>query len=374
VASTLTCPLQENNLSTIQDQCPCGSKDKALRHGLCRKCRKTAGDSIQADRQKAKSVEELSTLRLKYGEALRTIERQERQLDAVLGGLQNPAPYVIEARKGSGTSEATPVVVLSDWHCEEAVGAEVGGLNRYDLSIAKARSTRAFQAAHRLIRLLNQDVTINTVVVALLGDFITGNIHGEENAEKNLLPPTEAIVFAQDQIISGLEFLLEHTNYNFVLPCHSGNHARTTHTTRFATENGHSLEYLMYRHLAAYFRNEPRLMFQIAEGMHSYVKVYGTTLRFHHGHAIKYGGGVGGIYIPTNKAIAQWNKAKSVDVDVFGHFHQSIFAPNFVCNGSLIGYNAFALSIKADFERPQQGLFLIDKKRGRTCSWPILVE
>jgi hypothetical protein len=38
----------------------------------------------------------------------------------------------------------------------------------------------------------------------------------------------------------------------------------------------------------------------------------------------------------------------------------------------MIGYNSFALSIKADYEKPRQALFLMDKKRGRTCLWPIV--
>jgi hypothetical protein len=108
--------------------------------------------------------------------------------------------------------------------------------------------------------------------------------------------------------------------------------------------------------------------------MHSYLQVYDTTIRFQHGHAIKYGGGVGGIYIPVNKAIAQWNKARHADLDVFGHFHQQRDGGNFVVNGSLIGYNAFAMSIKADYEQPKQALFLMDKKRGRTCLWPLFLE
>jgi hypothetical protein len=38
----------------------------------------------------------------------------------------------------------------------------------------------------------------------------------------------------------------------------------------------------------------------------------------------------------------------------------------------MIGFNTYALSIKADYERPKQTLLLLDKKRGRTCTWPIL--
>ena len=129
----------------------------------------------------------------------------------------------------------------------------------------------------------------------------------------------------------------------------------------------------MYLHLAAYFRQEPRVTFKIADGIHSYVQIYDQTVRFQHGHAIKYGGGVGGIYIPVNKSIAQWNRARHADLDIFGHFHQQVDGGNFLCNGSLIGYSAYALSIKASFEPPKQTLILIDKKRGKTANWPILL-
>ncbi len=352
---------------------------------MCRKCQEahpvvsssphaTPEEQVEADRVRIKSVGDMAALKLKYGAALKTIERLELEREFVGALKQGVAPLAITARAGSGTSEATPVAVASDWHIEEEVGAEVGGLNVHNLEIAEKRAKQFFTSVVRLTRLLNQDVKISQMVLALLGDFITNDIHGAENAETNLLTPTNAIVTAQNWLIGGIEFLLNHTKYDFILPCHSGNHGRTTQTTRFGAENGHSLEYLMYLHLAAYFRSEKRVRFQIAEGMHSYLPIYDTMIRFHHGHAVKYGGGVGGIYIPVNKAIAQWNKARHADLDVFGHFHQARDGGNFICNGSNIGYNSFALSIKADYDVPKQQLFLMDKKRGRTCTWPVLVE
>jgi hypothetical protein len=182
-----------------------------------------------------------------------------------------------------------------------------------------------------------------------------------------------ALLFAQNLIVSGIEFHPRAQRYKLVIPCHSGNHARTT-KTRFGAENGHSLEYLMYVHLAAHFRNEPRVEFRVADGYHSFLDIYGKKIRFHHGHAINYQGGIGGIFIPAFKAISQWDKANSADLDVFGHFHQCKDGGKFICNGSLIGYNAYALSIKADYEPPKQTLFLIDKKRGRTCTWPTYLQ
>ncbi len=328
---------------------------------------------VETDLRHLRDVREISNLKARYKEALDTIEKQQTELDVVQTLRANVDPVEIVPRYGEGTSEATPVVLFTDWHAEERVDAKtVSGLNEFNLDIFNSRSTEAFQGAHRLIKLLNQDVKIHTVICGLLGDFITNQIHGAENAETNQLQPSHAIVMVQNVIIAGIEFWLNHTPYNFVFVCKSGNHGRTSHTTRFSAETGHSLEYLMYLHLAAYFRTEKRVRFVIEEGIHSYLDVYEQTLRFHHGHAVKYGGGVGGITIPVNKAIAQWDKGMTADIDLFGHFHQRTLHRKFICNGSLIGYNGYAMSIKADYEPPMQNLSLFDKKRGRTCDWPIL--
>ena len=330
---------------------------------------------VTADREKQRMAFDLSVTKKKYAQALTDIRRLEKEL-YVINELQTLGiePCVIDAKEPSGTAEGTVILVASDWHVEERVdSAKVSSLNEYNLDIAKTRSEKFFRSSLRLTRLLQQDIKINTVILALLGDFISNDIH-EEFPEINALEPMHAINYAQNLIVGGIEYLLENSKLNFVIPCHSGNHARTTRTTRFSTENGHSLEYLMYLHLATHFRGNTRVEFRVSEGYHSYVELYGKTIRFHHGHMINYQGGIGGIFIPAFKAISQWDKARQADLDIFGHFHQSKDGAKFICNGSLIGYNTYALSIKADYEPPKQTLLLFDKQRGRTCTWPILMK
>lgn len=364
----------------------CPARIRNNKTGLCIACYKgpsASGTSVpqdpavqvEQDRQKAHQASELTVLRQKYQTALRMIEEKDQKLLAAgMFETSTPEPLKIEPQLTSRQGEGVAVAVLSDWHSEETVGPEVGGLNVFNPEVCRTRVSNLFIGILRLLQLHQAQLTIGTLLLPLLGDFITNQIHEAENAEVNALLPMHALVTVQNYLIGGIEYLLKNTSVDLVLDCHSGNHARTTKKTRFTSENGHSLEYLMYVHLAAYFRNEPRMTFRIAEGMHSYAEVFGVTLRMHHGHAIKYGGGVGGIYVPTNKAIAQWNKGRHADYDIYGHFHQLIYAPNFICNGSLIGYNAFALSIKADYEPPRQAFFIIDKKRGRTAMWPVLVN
>ena len=179
-------------------------------------------------------------------------------------------------------------------------------------------------------------------------------------------------MYAQNLIASGIQYLLDNTKLKIVIPCLCGNHGRITRKVQFATEQGNSLEFYMYHTLSRHFRNEPRVKFLISDGQHLYINIFGLDVRFMHGHTIRYQGGVGGLYIPANKAISQFDKAHKSDLTVFGHWHNQRDGGNFLVNGSMIGYNAFALSIKADYEPPKQTFFLIDKERGRTVTAPIL--
>lgn len=372
-------------MSEIKKPCAsCGREFSCIRNGQCRTCAKkgapmppSVGQQMQADRELVKARNELSGLKGRYKEALGTIESLEADL-GISKELANSADdiYTIQPKhKGEGTNEGTAGLVASDWHSEELVGAEVGGLNRHDPEIAEKRAVSFFRSGLRLIRLLQQDIKIPTLLMPFLGDFITGDIHGQESAELCAEGPMEATVTVQRRLLSGIEFMLDHSKLEIVIPCHNGNHSRQTKTTHFSKENAHSLEYLMYRNMQRHFQGEKRVTFLVPPGPLSYVEVYGKTLRFQHGHMIKYGGGVGGIYIPANKAIDQWNKGRWADYDVFGHFHQQLDGGRFICNGSQIGYNGFALSIKAPYEPPSQTLFLMDKKRQRkTCLWPILYK
>jgi hypothetical protein len=148
-----------------------------------------------------------------------------------------------------------------------------------------------------------------------------------------------------------------------------------TKEQRISTETGYSLEQFMYYQIRNFFSKEKRIKFVIATGYHSFVELFDKyTIRFHHGHQISYKGGVGGLTIPVNKAIAQWNKARVVDLDVFGHFHTKFDGGNFIANGSLIGYNPYAVSIKASYEKPSQTFFLVNKEYNeKTLVAPIYV-
>ena len=152
-----------------------------------------------------------------------------------------------------------------------------------------------------------------------------------------------------------------------------GNHTRTTEKSRFGGENGHNYEFLMYLQLQAHFASEKRVRFIIDESYHTYLPIYDELFRFHHGHSIRTQGGVGGLFPPTYKKIMNWNKGRTATRDVFGHHHQFLDGGNFHCNWSLIGFDGRAEALAYGYEPPMQTLLLVDKKRGQTCKWPVLV-
>ena len=332
---------------------------------------------VEIEREKVRAKSE--GWQHKFGFLSKEYEKQERKLDAVLElKKKTPQTMDIKPKLPSGGSESVAVIVASDWHTEEDVRPDdVGGVNEFNLDIAKERALTMFQGGQRLWEICNKDTRIATIVLALLGDYITNTIH-EDAQESNHLLPADAIWFAQNLIYNGIKFLLKETDVaELVIPCHSGNHGRMTKKPRHGSvEAGNSLERYMYHNLQAQLKDEPRVRFLIAEGYHSYLNLFGTyPIRFHHGHAIRYWGGVGGLTIPVNKAINEWNKNRHVKLDVFGHFHQHMDGGNFIANGSLVGYNAFAVAIKAAYEKPMQSFFLVNKKfNEKTIMAPIFVS
>ena len=324
-----------------------------------------------------KSKKDKNALKKTAEYATQRVEELEVELESALA-LKNAVGdsfKILPRSKKDSHSESTAIVVASDWHIEEEVlDDQVNGLNHYNLETSEERAKKFFQMALHLTNLENRDTPIKNLVVALLGDFITGNLH-EDSAEITLLRPMDASLRVQKYIKSGIDFLLENSDYNLIFVCCSGNHGRITKKIHHATEEGNSLETFVYKTLAQFYADNPRVVFKTTKSYHNYLQVYDTTIRFHHGHSIKYGGGIGGITIPVNKAINEWNKSRWADLDVFGHFHQFFDGGNFIANGSLIGYNAYALRMKCSYEPPKQAFFVINKRwKTKILVRPILFD
>ncbi|MFZ9960159.1 MAG: hypothetical protein ACO3GP_07190 [Candidatus Limnocylindrus sp.] len=332
---------------------------------------KTTWSSIARDQADKAHKAEVDGLKAKIISYQHTVSDLEQQLGIALSlgkSRIRPQPLAVSM---TDKAEAVAVALASDWHVEETVeAASVNGLNEYNLHIAKKRIEKFFTTIARLTEIERHGARIDDLILWLGGDLMTGMIH-EELAESNSKTPTQVILWLQDRLADGLATLKPHFQ-RILIPTSYGNHGRTTQKPRHATGAAHSYEWLLYRILEGRFAADQQIEFQIADSYFNFMTVFDRRLRFHHGDGLKFQGGIGGLTIPTEKAIASWNKSPNrADLDLFGHWHQYQQNRHWLCNGSLIGYNAYALSIKASFEPPTQTYFLLDKKRGRTMTAPI---
>lgn len=329
--------------------------------------------AVNADAEASRLRGELTALRKKYEASLQQLE-QERKATENLKALANIGTKKLSRKRPAGKRpEATAVLVLSDWHVEERVdpATNVPG-NEYTLEIADRRIKQLVQRASMLIEHERALTGIRRVVVAALGDFITGHIH-DDLVEMTQLAPLAAKRWAGKRLNGVIDAMSEIAPV--LVPTSSGNHGRSTKLPRMATENDHSFEQDMYLTMAAEEKRK-NVQWQVGAGYLNIVDLDGFLIRFHHGHAIRFGGGVGGLTIPANKAIANWNISRRVHLDVYGHWHCFSWLPyRFVANGCLIGHNAFADRIKAEYQPPSQSLIVIDHEHNRvTKVLPIFCQ
>jgi predicted phosphodiesterase len=331
---------------------------------------------LQADAELARLRSEVASLKGRYKAALAQIDRERERADAIAGlaGIKaKPAKPGRLTKSGKGA--ATVIVALSDWHVEERVDpATVNGLNDYDLDVADRRIAELAERFAVLLEHQRQLVKVPRVVVWLGGDFLSGHIH-PDTAELAQLPPLSAIRWAGERIRGFIDMVADMTP-EVIVATNSGNHGRSTEKLRVGTELDHSFEQHMYLTMAGQ-EAKKNVRWQVGEGYLNVVDLDGFRVRFHHGHAVSYGGGVGGITIPTNKAIAAWDRIDRADLTVFGHWHQFSWlrAGRYVSNGSLIGHSAYATKIKASYEPPCQAFVVVDHERREvTDAKPIFTD
>lgn len=272
--------------------------------------------------------------------------------------------YVIgDTSKKSGTA-CTAMVLLSDLHLEEKVDPDVCMGNKYDLTIAKKRNDRVINTMVDVLASNRKFYPWKDMVIWLGGDMISGAIH-EELEATNFAGPAEAILFAQDMMLADIAKLRAELNPGKVtIICNMGNHGRTTHRKRFADGYNHSWEWLAYNNMARLFQKDKKVEFIIAKGSLVEVEISSVPVRFTHGDDIRFAGGVGGVYIPLAKKLANWDRRRQVHKTILGHYHQHFHISSAIMNGCLIGPNAYSIAGGFDAQCPSQTVAILDSRRG----------
>lgn len=327
-------------------------------------------DDLKRERERDKDRHTIKLLKSKCAHLSSELDIAEQRA-AFVASLGDPSEPTIRSAKPIRTkATATPILVLTDWHAEETVGRDTtDGLNEYSLDICAARVRTTIARFLLLLSLTRGASKVDHLVLALLGDFITGYIH-PELVEVNSLSPTEATLFTQDLLHEVLQTLLREAGIKrIVVPCCFGNHGRTGEKIKISTGAKNSYEWLLYRNLERYYAKESRVEWRITNGYHCWVEIQKRKFRFHHGDAIRYMGGVGGISVPTNQRIMKANANREpAYFDVFGHWHQFNYCEPFswVSAPCLIGYTPYGIYKSLPYSEPGQLYMVVDRTRGIT--------
>lgn len=313
---------------------------------------------------------------------VKILEKENKELKKIVDIFNTSLEYTPslirkEIKDKKPNTEATAVVLASDWHLEQRVDPRrLTYFNEYNINIAEDRSKQFFINVVKLLNKEQKTTKIENLILWLGGDFISGNIHDALTAIC-AFGPAQAIIFAQELLIGGIQFLLDNTDVKITCPTSCGNHSRITKKVWISTEEDNSLETIIYHNIKQYFKGNPRFELLMPSGPITILNVYDKKIAFAHGHhGVKFMGGVGGIDVPLRKYILKkFSKLPMFYMICIGHFHQYKQDSSFAVNGSMIGYDDYSESMGFEFDVPRQTFFLIDKKRdSRTVTVPIMFD
>lgn len=321
---------------------------------------------LEADKQLRRAAMQIADLKRDKAGLLLANDKLENE-KSILLGLHDRGNAKAWSRTPKITKgEAVAVLLLSDLHLEEVVRPEtVNGLNEFNPKIAEKRLQSVIERflliGEHQFRSLSK---VDELLVWLGGDLISGYIH-DELVEQNAMSPLRACIFAEGLLEKCLRTILERGNYQRIrIVCSDGNHDRTTHKVRAATRADNAYSMLVYEHLRGRLAECKTIDWSIAKGQFVYVDVLGHKVRFTHGDTVKYGGGVGGISVPLNKAVKRWDELIKADLTCLGHFHNWNWSEpgKWIINGCLPGTTPYGLNFGGN--EPCQTALLITKKHG----------
>lgn len=317
-------------------------------------------------------LREVSRLR----ESALTDERVRQEILTLSQSCSTPPDWLTPTTPDP-TCYGVPTLFVSDQHLGEVVRAEeIGGVNRYDLEIAKKRWRRCVEKSIHLCHYLHCP-QFDGVVLALGGDGVSGEIH-EELADTNEAKTAPLTLDLADLIIWTVRELKRAFGKVFI-PCVIGNHGRMSHKPRAKRAAHTSFDWLAYQISSRPFEGDPAVQFLISPSEDVSWRVYEHRYTLTHGAQFRGGDGIIGPIGPIfrgdqKKRSRNAQVGASYDTLLIAHFHQLAMERRIVRNGSLKGYDEYAFRGNFPFEPPLQALWITHPKYGMTYSVPVYCD
>lgn len=276
-------------------------------------------------------------------------------------------------------SQSVPTLMLSDLHWGEMVDkGQMGGVNEYNLAVARKRLDTVVSKAISLLRNSITGEQYPGFVLALGGDMLSGDIH-EELRETNEGTVITALLDLLSALVAQIALLADEFGKVYV-PCVAGNHGRTTVKPRTKARAETNLDWLLYQFLVLQFQDDARVVIDAPVTPELTYRVFNHTYHLCHGDQLGKGGdGIIGAFGPIirgdqKRRSLQAQLGSPYDTLLHGHYHTYAATRRFISNGSLVGYSGYALALGCSFEIPQQAFWLTHPEHGITFSMPVHAE
>ena len=300
----------------------------------------SVNDRIKIDKKIATHKAEAAYYKKLYTKSLATNAQTELLADMIRDSIPGFAKNsVVTQRKPTehpkGDTPQAIVAPLTDTHIGEFIDTDqMIGLNTYDFNIFNNRLYGWANQVITLSGLRKNSVDIPELVVPMLGDMISGDIH-EELSNTNLANCMMQMIRGANLIAQALMFMAPHFS-KVRVPCVVGNHGRMTRKPPMK-DKFMDWDYLMYQWIAALCKNQPNIEFHIPR---SYLTVFAVCNRYilaMNGDAVSGAGSMASIMkVMTNlRSVLQYKTilepeagvpeaqiAEHFDSVMIGHFHR----------------------------------------------------
>ncbi len=328
-------------------------------------------DPVEAERQKA----EAEAKRKEHLQAVKELAFRGF-MERIVRDNVPPMPAVKcrpTSTRRQRSLERFPLLTLNDLHFEEQVKpAGVMGLNEYDIAIACRRLYRIIHAAIAWKRDMEAAgrITLPTLTVALLGDFLTGTLHGLER-HSDAPNIVRAALACGDVLALALRDLAAEFKSIQVVGV-VGNHGRLPDDRKVPTKDPtRSWDFLAYQVAKRRLDGQRNISWFLPESYGVLFDVGGHCCYASHGNFIPNNLGIVGYGVRrfASALASNLNAAgKRLRYCFFGHFHQSNAAEfagvkAFICP-SLIGTQEYSFLGNGAVNEPAQQLHVMDRSLG----------
>lgn len=272
--------------------------------------------------------------------------------------------YIQNNRNVKVSSNISAVLCLSDWHIGEVTDSKkIENVCSYNYNIATRRVEKLVQNFIDWCKLQKSMYQIKEVVIPVLGDLLSGNIHYELEVS-NEFPITTQIVKASELLSIAI------SEISRFFPCRCefiswDNHSRLTKKMQFKQGPENSYGALVGTLVQEKLKNLSNINFNLYLQDKKLVNIQGFNYLCEHGGEIKSWLGI--PFYGIERMVGSEAKTRLGQVDrqfkkmLIGHWHQPIRSQYFIVNGALSGSNELDHAV-GRFCKPCQISFLCHPK------------